>query len=349
MSRAKVVLLVLLPLVVVAVGAGYWLYQVRAQSDAAMPLLGLAAVPADAGLVGGIDLEAVRQQQWLMGSLRDASGDVQEAADYRAFVEATGFDYTRDLNRVWFGATGTSQQPTLVVLAEGRYARDRIVAYAQKEGATAGKYREFDVYQVRTPPPQPGQPERRASFAFLDEDHLLLTFGPDAHLLERAIDTWQSRAPAFTSDAARRAELERLAAGQQAWGVADMEKWKAAVPAGQKAPVDPGLAELVSQVALGLNANDEGVRLSAEARCHQEADAERLHSNLLLLSQLGRLAVARGKDEQSQALAETLGNLELSREQNAVQARVLVSRAALATFLRPPAKTPAASGSPSTK
>ena len=351
MSRAKIILSVLLPLAGVAAGAGYWFYQVRAQSnDATMPLFGLSAVPAEAGLVGGVDMVALRQQQWLMDSLRDASGDVQEAADYRAFVEATGFDYTRDLNRVWFGAAGTSQQPTLVVLAEGRYARDRIVAYAQKEGATASKYREFDVYQVRTPPPQPGQPERRASFAFLDDDHLLLSFGPDVQLHERAIDAWQSRVPAFASDLARRAELERLAAGQQAWGVAEMEKWKTTVPAGQKPPVDPGLAELVSQVAVGLNADDEGVRLSAQARCHQEADAELLHSNLLLLSQLGRLAFSRDKNEQSQALAETLGNLDLTREANTVQARVLVSRSALATFLRPPAKTPAASpGSPSSK
>ncbi|HXE75055.1 MAG TPA: DUF3352 domain-containing protein [Candidatus Xenobia bacterium] len=349
MSRAKLVLLVLLPLVVVAAGAGYWFFQVRAQPDAGMALLGLAAVPADAGLVGGIDLEALRQRQWLMDSLREASADVQEAPDYRAFVEATGFDYTRDLSHVWLGASGTSQQPALIVLAEGRYARDRIAAYARKEGATPGKYREFDVYQVRTPPPQPDQPERRVSFAFLDDEHLLLAFGPDGQLIERAIDAWQSRAPAFTSDPARRAEVERLAAGQHVWSVAEMEKWKTTQPAGQKAPVDPGLAELVSQVALGLNAGDDGVRLSAEARCHQEADAERLHSNLLLLSQLGRLAFSRDKNEQSQALAETLGNLNLSRDHNTVQAHVLVSRSAMATFLRPPAKTPAAPGSPSSK
>lgn len=348
MSRARLVLIVLVPLALAA-GAGYWFYQGRVQSSgAAMPLSGLSAVPADAGMVGGINLEALRQQQWLTDSLRQASGDVQEAADYRAFVEATGFDYTRNLDRVWFGATGTSQQPTLVVLAEGRFARDRILAYAQKQGATLSRYQDFEVYQVRTPPPAPNQPERRASFAFLDDDHLLLSFGPEPQLIERAIDSWQKRAPAITSDEARRVELERLAAGQQAWGVADMEKWKAPVPAGQKAPVDPGLAELVSNVAIGLNANAEGVRLSAEARCRQATDAERLHSNLLILSQLGRMAFARDKNEQSQALAETLGNLDLSRQENIVQARVLITRAALVTFLRPPAKTPAASqGTPS--
>jgi len=335
----------------VAAGAGYWVYQGRVQSnDAAMPLSGLSAVPADAGMVGGIDLGALRQQQWLTDSLRQASGNVQEASDYRAFVEATGFDYTRDLDRVWFGATGTSQQPTITVLAEGRFARDRILAYAQKQGATVNKYQDLDVYQVGAPAPAPNQPERHASFAFLDESHLLLSFGPEPQLIERAIDSWQKRAPAITSDETRRVELERLAAGQHAWGVADMEKWKPPVAAGQKAPADPGLAELVSNVAFGLNANAEGVRLSAEARCRQAADAERLHSNLLILSQLGRMAFARDKSEQSQALAETLGNLDLSRTESTVQARVLVTRSALVTFLRPPAKTPpAAQGAPSSK
>ncbi len=351
MSRARIVLIVLLPLVAVAAGAGYWFYQDRVQSSGgAMPLSGLAAVPADAGMVGGIDLGALREQQWLMDSLRQASGEVQEAADYRAFVEGTGFDYTRDLTRVWFGATGTSQQPTLIVLAEGSFVRDRIVAYAQKQGATVSRYQDLEVYQVRTPPPAPGQPERRAAFTFVDEDHLLLSFGPEPQLIERAIDSWQQRSPAITSDATRRAELERLAIGQQAWGVADMEKWKAAVPAGQKAPVDPGLAELVSNVAFGVNATAEGLRLSAEARCYQAADAERLHSNLLILSQLGRMAFSRDKNEQSQALAETLGNLDLSRTENTVQARVLITRPALVTFLRPPAKTPPATqGAPSSK
>jgi len=350
MPRARLFLIVLIP-VALAAGAGYWFYQGRVQSNAAaMPLFGLSAIPADAGMVGGIDLEALRQQQWLMDSLRQTSGDVQEAADYRAFVEGTGFDYTRDLDRVWFGAMGTSQQPTLVALAEGRYARERIIAYALKQGATVGKYQEFDVYQVRTPPPAPNQPERRASFAFLDDDHLLLSFGPEPQLIESALDSWQKRAPAITSVEARRAELERLAAGQQAWGVADMERWKTPVATGQKAPVDPGLAELISNVAFGLNASAEGVRLSAEARCHQAADAERLHSNVLILSQLGRMAFSRDKNEQSQALAETLGNLNLSRSENTVQARVLITRAALTTFLRPPAKTPAASqGAPSSK
>jgi len=346
MSRTRQVALLLLAVVVIG-GALYWVFLHERRPAAPTQLAGLAAVPADAGLAGGVEAAALGRQQWLVDIVKRASGEVDEAADYRAFVEATGFDYTRDLERLWFGAAGTDAAPVFVFVAEGRFARDRIQSYARQEGAAASTYEGLELFEFRTAPAPPAgappQPERRSAFAFLDDTHLAFVFGPDTGALRRAIDCWQGRAPAVIADAGRRAEFERVAAGQQAWAVIEPAKLNPAQLVGQ--PGDPGLSELITQAALGLSATESGLRISAEGRCREAAHAERLHSNLTVLSQLGRMALARDPNPQSQALAEVLGTLELDRNDTAVTARLNVSPQALDALLRPPA----AAGPPPTQ
>jgi len=345
MSRTRQVALLVLALGAIG-GALYWAYVYERKPAAPPQLAGLAAVPAEAGLAGGVEVASLGRQQWLVEIVKRASGEVEEAADYRAFVEATGFDYTRDLDRLWFGAVGAAETPVFVFVAEGRFARDRIQNYARQQGAAASTYEGLELYEFRTPPPPPAagappQPERRSAFAFLDDTHLVFAFGPDPGALRRAIDCWQGRAPTTLADVGRRAEFERVAAGQQAWAVIEPAKLNPARLAGQAG--DPGLSELITQAAFGLGATERGLRISAEGRCREAAHAERLHSNLTVLSQLGRMALARDPEPQSQALAEVLGTLELDRNDTTVTARLAVSPQALDVLLRPPpTQTPAA-------
>ncbi len=351
MSRTRQ--LALLVLAVAAIGAAlYWVF-VHGRRPAAPPqLAGLAAVPADAGLAGGVEVAALGRQQWLVDIVKRASGEVDEAADYRAFVEATGFDYTRDLERLWFGAAGADAAPVFVFVAEGRFARERIHDYARQQGAAASTYEGLELFEFRTTalPPAAGAPpppERRSAFAFLDATHMAFVFGPDTATLRRAIDCWQGRAPAVIADAGRRAEFERVAAGQQAWAVIETARLNPAQLAGQAG--DPGLTELIAQAALGLNATERGLSISAEGRCRQAEHAEKLHSNLTVLSQLGRLTLAQDPNPQSQAVAELLGGVEIDRDETTVTVRVLATPQVLDALLRPPAAagpppTPAPAG-----
>lgn len=350
MSRTRQLALLVLVVVVIG-GALYWAFVHEWRPAAPAQLAGLAAVPADAGLAGGVEVASLGRQQWLVDIVKRASGEVDEAAEYRAFVEATGFDYTRDLERLWFGAAGTDAAPVFVFVAEGRFARERIQSYARQQGAAASTYEGMELFEFRTAPAPPAgappQPERRSAFAFLDDTHLAFVFGPDTGALRRAIDCWQGRAPAVIADAARRTEFERVAAGQQAWAVIEPAKLNPAQLTGQSG--DPGLTELIAQAALGLSASEVGLRISAEGRCREAAHAERLHSNLTVLSQLGRMALARDPNPQSQALAEVLASLELDRNDTAVTARVTASPQALDALLRPPATQAPAGKKPAGK
>lgn len=309
---------------------------------------GLAWLPAEAGLVGSVNLAELRQQGWLLDVFRQATGEVKEAPDYRAFIEATGFDYSRDLDRLSVGVLGTSQQPLLTGVAEGRFARARMVDYARQQGAQLRRYQGLDIYEIPPTPsssrrrpagsPEAGPAGRGFAFAFLDDTHL--AFASDTARVAMVVDCWLGKAPAVSSDEPRRAELERLATGQQAWAVDEPAKWKP--PFFGDTPSGQPFEAVVAQMALGLRVNEQGVELAGEARCRQPGQAERLRDNLTVLTLLGRVTLSRQQNEGAQALAETLGNLTFMLQGDTVSAHVLIPRAQIATLLGvPPAATTA--------
>lgn len=74
-----------------------------------------------------LDVGAMRSAgilQKLVGST------VAEAADYRQFVEATGFDYKRDLNQVMLNSAGGIHY----FLLDGRFDWDKLRKYAESQG-----------------------------------------------------------------------------------------------------------------------------------------------------------------------------------------------------------------------
>ena len=342
MSRARQFLVLAAGLALFG-GVVYLAYMSRPQRPPQPErVTGLAWLPAEAGLVGGVDLAGLRQQGWLLDDLRRATGDVKEAPDYRAFVEATGFDYSRDLDHLWVGVFGTSQQPLLTGVAEGRFVRPRILDYARKQGARLRRYQGIDIYEVPPGRPSPrrrssgtpetGSPERGFAFAFLDDTHV--AFASDAARVAMIVDCWLGKAPAVSSDESRQAELERLAAGQQVWAVDEPAKWKP--PFLGDSPSGQPFEAIVAQVALGLRVNEQGVELVGEARCRQPGQAERLRDNLSVLTLLGRVTLSRQQNQGAQALAETIGNLSFTQQGDTVAARVQVPREQIATLLGVP-------------
>ena len=330
MSRGKQALLLLGALAAVT-AVIYWAWRSRPEPPAAPETLaGLSWLPAESGLVAGIDLAAVRQQPWLGAQLGEVAGGQTESADYRAFVAATGFDYTRDLDRVWLGVRGSSEQPTVAGVAEGRFVRDKILAHARQQRATLLPYRGLEVYEVETRQ----EPRGRFAFAFLDDSHV--AFGSDAHAAAQVVDCWQGRAPAVGADAGRRAALERRAAGQNLWAVDELEKWQ---PQFLRAQAD--LQAVVVALSVGLRVSEQGLALEAEARCREPQQARQLHDNLRIAALAGRLALARQPDRASRAVGEALGNLTFTQEGDAVHAQVLLPPALVAALLGSPAPSPA--------
>ena len=331
MSQRKQIALLLGGLALIALVA-FLAYRSRPQPRPSYPPgpdTGLAWLPADAAAVGAVNLDGLRQQQWFLQTLSAATQGVVEDADYRAFVTATGFDYARDLERLWVAVFAEKERALIAGVGEGRFDSERIITYARQQPATLSRYQGIAIYEWHRPA-LAGQPERRFAFAFLEDSRL--AFAADAALLARVIDCWLGRAASVAASETRRAEITRLAAGQHAWVVLEPALWS---PAAQGLPMGQSdFAAVLTQAALGLRVSEREAELTAEARCKDPRACERLRDNFRIMALAGRVALSRERNETARALSEALGNLSLDLRQGALEARVTLAPETLTALLR---------------
>lgn len=144
----------------------------------------LACLPPGDGPVLYVDVSLLRQTG-LLEQLAGKPGG--EEADYRKFVDASGFDYRRDLDAAlvqWRNGM------TLFVL-RGRFSEERLAAYARASGGQCAK----DFCSL------PGSvPERRISFQPLRRQVMALAAGADA--LGAAAIRQHASQPAFAPPSA---------------------------------------------------------------------------------------------------------------------------------------------------
>ena len=125
----------------------------------------LALAPGDASAVFFIDLAQFRSSPFLLELLEWAPRPRLEN-DYAQFVESTGFNYERDLDRLAMSISHEGTRSRVVAIADGRFDRKKIEAYGAKFGAlksSSGK----TIYAV----PMAGA-SRTAFFSFLQDDRI---------------------------------------------------------------------------------------------------------------------------------------------------------------------------------
>jgi hypothetical protein len=153
---------IVLALAAVVAGLSFWLWAPR-ESTSRADLLTL--MPADANAVGFLDLQQFRSSPFLTQLLSWAPQAAPDS-DYAQFMQATRFDYERDMDRIALAFNRQAQIPWVYAIAEGRFDRKRIEAYAAQFSSlkTAdGK----TLYSV----PVSGS-ERKAYFSFLRDDRI---------------------------------------------------------------------------------------------------------------------------------------------------------------------------------
>jgi hypothetical protein len=91
-------------------------------------------MPQDEAAVFYMDVAAVRMSGLLekLAGSAVAGSAVAEEPEYRKFVEQSGFDYKRDLDRVMLQTAGE----THLLLLEGRFDWDKLEAYAKAQGGS---------------------------------------------------------------------------------------------------------------------------------------------------------------------------------------------------------------------
>jgi hypothetical protein len=129
MKKPAIVVLCLVVLVLAA-GGYYFLHRGPAATDSmpgTAPTM-LSVLPPQAPYIVYADLETLRGSAFL-NRLVAIIPAPKEDPEYLDFVRATGFDYTRDLDRVAVAIIPTTPTATVVMIGEGRFDQQKITAY----------------------------------------------------------------------------------------------------------------------------------------------------------------------------------------------------------------------------
>ena len=168
----------------IAVGGFYWHRDHSAASDTAVtrtPEI-VANLPADAPVNAYIDAGALRKlrNSPLAAFLGLSGAGPAEDRDYQQFVRDTGFEYSRDLDRVaiaaWPADTQVQKSPTIdnsqmVAIAEGRFDQQKIAAYALRSGKIS-RHGSASIYEIAADP--------AISFEFISASKIIFASGPGA-------------------------------------------------------------------------------------------------------------------------------------------------------------------------
>ena len=261
----------------------------------------LARMPASANAVVFLDLSALRSSPLLAQLFAWAPRPAPDA-EYTQFVEATGFDYERDLDRVALAISRAPNGSIFLVVADGHFDHGKIEAYARRSGKSVAK-NGATIFSIA-----PSGTSRALFFTFLREDRMAWTNDPSAAAL-----FWQP--DPFTAE--WRERYVRLA-GAPLFAVVRQDSTTASALA-QQTPGgfrSPQLAALLAQlrwISIGAKPDGDLLRVVADGECESEATMRQLCdilSGILLLAQ-GGLNGADTRSKLDPQLRE--GYLELLR------------------------------------
>jgi hypothetical protein len=259
-SRLRVVLLLTLG---VAAFIGACIYYYRGQDTTTQALM--ARFPAGSAVLG-VDFAALRRA----GVIDAFTGGVTEEADYKTFVERTGFDYKRDLDHALLAFAPRAKY----FLLRGRFHWKALESYASAEGGGC---------RNRVCRMTGSTPERRISFFPLHDDVMAMAVAPD----ENAVEVLRNpgSAPALAPP------------GDPVW----LTLPQAAIRSGDVLPAGTRMfarsMEQAESVVLSLGPESSRFAARLDVRCRNPQEASEIAAQLNRTTALLRDFIAREKQK----------------------------------------------------
>ncbi len=311
MHLTKRVLILLL--LAAAITAGV-LYSLRrgpraAPADTFPDLIALA--PPNSTYFFYADLAALRSAAFL-AQLSAMVPSPTADRDYAEFVRATGFDYTKDLDRVLLAARPGPSGNLTIALVEGRFDREKITSYILR----SGKLEQQNGVNVYVVPSE--KPSKFVALAFLGANRIALADGPS---LEPVLGPH----PPGGLDPAMREHLARVA-GSAFFAVGQVGR----VPedfslGGMRSDQFTNLVRSLRWITLAARTEGDHLRLAVEGECDTLESARQLAGTLDALRVLGQGLLADPKTRQRlgpddvSRLETLLGAVGVSRDEQRVR------------------------------
>lgn len=288
-------------------------------------------LPSTAPVIGFADVAQLRHLQGtpLASLLGLAAPDPGQDRDYKRFVRDTGFDYTRDLDKVavayWpanlIQTDGGIGENRVLAVADGRFDQQKIEAYALRTGKIVkeGGRAMYDV---------PGNPP--IAFEFLSPRRILIASGQNALSLLTIAD-----APA--NDAALKERIGGVA-GAPIFAVADTSKLpNSFYTSFQGSPQLEQLARSIRELTLAAQPSGDNINTVVDAQCDSLKNALEISTLLDGLRVIGRAELADPKvrsqmtRQQNRFLAGLLDHASVTRDGNWIRLKFDVTPAMLAS------------------
>jgi hypothetical protein len=267
----------------------------------------LSEVPAGAPTLIYADLAAIRASTFYQ-QRPDRGPIALPDRDYADFVQSTGFDFEKDLDRVvvaaWPAGLSTDQnkkdQKQTVVVADGRFDRKKIHDYALRKGKLDHQ-EGHDVFLFPTDN-QPGLPAAHLpdgqgqagwnSITFLDDHRIAIVEGPSISPLLAHNNNGSAADPAL----ARAARVAGAAVFAISRVPAIPDNFS---PGGAQSAQLMSLARSVQWVTLAARPEGNNLRVSLEGDCQSPTDARSLQAALEVLRLFGRAGLESSKTRDS--------------------------------------------------
>lgn len=248
----------------------------------------LSVLPPGAPTLIYIDLAAMRESSFYQHR-PDRSPIAVPDRDYAAFVQATGFDFEKDLDRVviasWPQSSVQDQKKTIVV-ADGRFDHQKIQDYALRNGKI-DLQQGHEVFLFPT-----SVPNAWNSLLFLNDHRVALVAGSSitSVLTPHAVDSANDPARKFAEHLAGAAVFAITRAPEVPDNFA-----LGGIQSSQLA----SLTRSVQWITLAARPEGENVRVSLEGECRTTADARQLLSVLEMLRMFARAGLESPKTRQT--------------------------------------------------
>ena len=256
----------------------------------------LDLMPADSSAVFFANLAELRSAPFL-AQLYSWAPQPEPDEDYTKFLNETGFDYERDLNRLAMAFQKTGQNSTFFALADGKFDQRKISALALKSG-TAHRQGGREIFEV----PESGE-TKKITFAFLSSDRIALTDRPNLGQILSAkkrgedVAEWRTRFGRVAGSPIFAVIRQEAAAG---------ETLSSQAPGGFRSPQLSAMLDQLQWITIAGKPENDGLRVvaegesSSEETTHQLAD---LLDGMLSLAQAG-LNDAKTRQQLNPALRE---------------------------------------------
>lgn len=241
-------------------------------------------LPAGASAVVFADVAVLRAAP-IGRELSGLSSTSAQDPEYTAFVRSTGFDYSRDLDRVALAVWPKDSPTTVVAIAQGKFNEAKIERYALRNSGRIVEHGQWKIYEV-----QETNSPRTVRFMFLSSTEIVLADGPEISAMLNA--------PHERIDSQMSQRIARVA-GAPIYAVArtpDLAK-DIGVDETHSAQL-AHLLQSVHNIALAGLPAGQNLKVAATAECDSTLNAFQLSTALEGLVWMGRAAMADPKTQQ---------------------------------------------------